>query len=733
MMPCMDLHFTDNLARCIQPASIALVGASARAGSFGRRTIDNLASFEGSLYFVSATAAEIDGRKCVARIADLPEVPDCVILAVPRDACEDVVRECAALGVGGVVIYASGFAETGDASNAALQARIVDIASAAGMAVFGPNCLGVVNYLNGAVMSFVGWPAATQANVSARHRIGLVSQSGSLGLALAQSAERGVAFSHVLTYGNAAGLDAADLVDYLAQCSACAAIVCVFESSKAPLRLARAVANATRAGKPVIVQKIAATEEGTRAALSHTGSLAGGHESYRAVLQSAGAVWVEDFEALIETACFFAKTPAPAARGVAVIGGSGGGGILAADKAWHHGLALPQPRPATEAELKKHIPDFGSSRNPCDVTAQVVSNPRSLAACCLALAQDGQYGLIVSTQTVAAAEFIQRLPIYEDVVRQTGTPICTAWITEWHEGPGAREFEMSEHVAVFHSMDRCWRAIRAWHDRADRVADASLPLPSPTPGAIERATPLLARATPGAAMSETDAKTLLDAYAIPVARDIHVQTLAQAQAAALVLGYPVVLKVDAVGLTHKSDAGGVRVGLRDEAELTRAYGEIEASVTASAPGATIRGFLVSPMVKGRLEVFIGARSDAQFGPLVTVGLGGVFVEVLHDAVTAAAPVDTRQALRMLRSLRGHKLFDAFRGQRPIDLPQLAIIVSRASQLITDHQDTLAELDINPLICDADSICAVDALAVRSHAITTPIPGVAHDQQMAAAH
>jgi acetyl-CoA synthetase len=642
-------------------------------------------------------------------VSALPEVPDCVILAIPRDGCEAVVRECAAAGVGGLVVYASGFTETGKDENRALQRRITRIAGDAGMAVFGPNCLGVINYVNGAVMSFIGWPAAQPV---VKHSVGIVSQSGSLGLALAQAAERGVSFSHVLTFGNGAGVDAADLVAYLAEDPACAAIVCVLEAAESPRRLVAAARLALAKGKPLIVQKIASGEAGASAALSHTGSLAGNHESYRATLRAAGAVWVEDFEALVETAVFFAKSGVPASTGVAVIGGSGGGGIMAADKAEIHGVPMPQPSAATEAILRQHIPDFGSPRNPCDVTAQVVSHPLSLAACCEALAADPAYGAVVSTQTVAAVEFIQRLGIYEEASRKHGKPICTAWMSEWHEGPGAREFERSPHVSMFHSVGRCFAALRAWHDRHAMLSDAKAAMPRIDEVERRAARAMLAGGTEPV-LTERASKALLSLYGVPVAQDLLVHTPGQALQAADRLGYPVVLKVESRDLPHKSEVGGVCLNLRDAQQLHEAFEQMMARVRAAAPQARIDGAIVAPMLTGKLEILVGGRNDAQFGPLVTVGMGGVLVELLQDVATAPAPVNPAQAAAMLRGLKAARLLAGFRGQPAVDVEALAEIVSRASMLIADMGELLAELDINPLLCDGDDIRAADALVVRN--------------------
>jgi acyl-CoA synthetase (NDP forming) len=403
-----------NLRRLVDPRSIAVVGASPRAGSFGERVLANLRGFSGQVWAVNPKYSQIGAHPCHAALRELDAVPDCAVLVGNRDTIEASVRECAEIGVGAAIVFASGFAETAQADRVAQQARLAGLARESGVRVLGPNCMGIVNTVSGARMTFqsVAPPAP-----GALPAIGLVCQSGALGLGLAQASERGVAFSHVLTCGNACDVDIADFIDYLVADPACAAIACSFEGMPEPRRLLAAARNAWRAGKALVVHKMATGTLGAAAAASHTGSLAGSHRVYRGMLRQAGAVVVDDFGALVETTSFFAKAPAPSGRGVAVLATSGGAAILAADAAEAKSVALPQPGADTRAVLSQHVPEFGSVANPCDATAQVVNNPDALDACADALraepahaAMDGAHTLIRLPWSCAHRDDVDQAP-----------------------------------------------------------------------------------------------------------------------------------------------------------------------------------------------------------------------------------------------------------------------------------------------------------------------------------
>ena len=465
-----------DLTRLLHPSSVAVIGASTRAGSFGERVVHNLQHYGGRVYPVNSRYERIGEQNCYPNVSALPEVPDCAVVTAPREAVEEIVLECAAAGVGGVIMFASGYAETGKDERIVQQQRLAAIARESGMRIVGPNCIGVVNAPLDMRVTFMD---ITPIPAPRKHAIGMVSQSGALGMAVAQAVVRGVSFSHVLTSGNSCDVDMADYISYLADDPSCAAIACVFEGMAEPERMLVAAERAWQRDKPLIVFKMATGEQGAAAAMSHTGSLAGTHAAYRAVFRRAGAILVEDFEALAETAAFFAKARPPKARGVAVVAASGGAAIMAADRAEQFGVPLPQPSDAVRDVLMAHIPEFGSARNPCDVTAQILANPESLNACADALLGDPAYGALVVPQTYGYAPSAKRIPVYDSLAAKHGKIVCLAWQTEWLEGPGVKEAEESEHVAFFRSMPSCFAALAAWHWRgAKRAAGAAAIAPT---------------------------------------------------------------------------------------------------------------------------------------------------------------------------------------------------------------------------------------------------------------
>lgn len=692
------------LARALAPRSVAVVGASNRPGSFGARTLDNLAGWDGRLLLVSRGTPELAQGRTYRSIVELPEVPDCVVLATPGDQAEERVRECVTAGVGGVILYASGFGEVGDAER---QQRLGRIANEGGVALFGPNCLGVANHTMDLVLSFADF---TGGLGRVERGIGVISQSGAIGISLSQARRRGVSISHVLTFGNGADVDTADLIAYLVDEPACSTIACVFEGSSAPLRIVEAARLAAKRDKVIVMYKTATGEQGARAAMSHTGSLAGSDSAYRAVLRAAGVVLVNSLEALLETASFFSKAPAPQGQGVAIVSASGGTGIMCTDKAEEHELPLPQPDRQTLSILEQHIPSYGSARNPCDLTAQVLGNPTSLAACCEAFAEADAYGVLVTSQSWAAPALASRVQVYEEAAKNSGKPVCTVWVSQWHEGPGAIEFEQSRYLALFHSMDNCFGAIRAWYARdAWRRLRHSHP---EIPAAQRAKARALLDAASSPTLSERESKQLLGLYGVPVVPDILVTSAVEAGEAAARVGFPVAMKIESADVPHKTDIGGVRLNVRIREEAECAYGEILERVMAAAPSARISGVLVQPMVKAGLELIVGARRDPQFGPLLVVGLGGVFVELLADVAIEPVPVSRESAEAMLSRLRGAKAFEGARGLPTVNLARVAEILSRISAMVADMRDDLLELDVNPIICGLDGqLHAVDALVV----------------------
>lgn len=700
------------LDRMFAPKSVAIAGVSPTAGAFGSRALAILeqAQFNGRIYPVNAKYHKVGERHCYPSINALPETPDCVIVAVPREAVESIVIECAERRVGGIIIFSSGYSETGKPGRVEQQEKLIQISRESGVRILGPNCLGVLNYSSGFHATFVAVPGANLV-VPRPNAIGLVSQSGALGFALSQATERGVSFSHVLTCGNACDVDVADQISYLADDPNCKVIACVFEGMSSPRRIIEAAEIAHAANKPVIIYKMATGEQGAAAAMSHTGSLAGSSAAYRAAFKRAGIIVVDNLEALIETASFFAKAPRPKAPGVAVVATSGGACIMSADKAELYNVQLPQPTAATREVLESVIPEFGSARNPCDVTAQVVASPESLRACVDALTSDDTFGALVVPQALAYAVATDRIKVFSEAAERHQKIACVVWLTEWLEGPGALEIELDPHIAIFRSMDRCFAALAAWNTREQWLRTQPR---RPTRISGAEAMPAAARLLDSAEnkiLTEREAKRILRAYGVPVVEEKLVQSAEDAVAAAADMGYPVAMKVESPDLPHKTEAGVIRLNMKSAAEVRNAYEAVMANARKVSPPPRVSGVLVQPMISAGTEIMVGAKVDPLFGPIVVVGLGGVLVELMKDTALDLAPINHGEALTMLNRLKGKAALTGFRGSEPVNLDRLADIVCRLSELVADQQDRIAELDVNPLICSGGRIIAVDALIV----------------------
>jgi len=691
------------LRRLLSPRSVAVLGVSAEATRFGGRVVTNLVNFAGPVWGVNPKYAgsELHGRPCYATLADLPDSPDCVLIALPREQVMSAVEACIAKGAGGVIAFASGYGETGMAERVAEEAALRDRCREAGLPLVGVNCLGIVDHVLKAGVTFM--PEYVRMTAPAGG-VAITSQSGALGYALMQAAERGFSVCHMTTAGNATDLDVCDLAAYQLSMPECRAVALAVEGLRDGRRLLLLGEAARRAGKPIIAMKLGRGDAGAAAAASHTGSLAGSALAWSAAFRRAGMVEVEDYDALLETAALFAKAGEPSAKGVAIVTASGGAGIMAADQAEALGLDMPQPSPEVKAVLEAAIPDFGAARNPCDLTAQAAGNPASFGKCVLAMASDPHYGVIVYPQVYSHYQTTPaRIAEIAGLSQQCGKPIIVAWIPEDLAGPGAVAADASPVVPISRSMRRLMQAIKLWHQYYD-PQDTAAP---PKPAGLADALALLP--APGAMLAEAEAKALFGRIGVPVVGERRAATAEAAADAAAALGFPVVLKLDSPDIAHKTEVGGVKLGLADAAAVRAAFAEIMASAKRHAPTARLDGVLVQPMAKKGVELILGGRQDGQFGPMVLVGTGGVQAELWKDVVLDMAPVSPARAEQMLRALKGFPLLDGFRGAPKADVAAVARAVSAFSVLLAEAGGRIAEAEVNPLIAGEWGCLAVDGL------------------------
>jgi acyl-CoA synthetase (NDP forming) len=691
------------LRRLLSPRSVAVIGVSAEATRFGGRTVTNLVHFDGPVWGVNPKYAgqDLHGRPCVATLAEIPESPDCVLIALPREQVMGAVEACIAKGAGGVIVFASGYGETGLPERIAEEAALRARCRAGGLPLVGVNCLGIVDHVLKAGVTFM--PEYVRMTAPAGG-VAITSQSGALGYALMQAAERGFSVCHMTTAGNATDLDICDLAAYQLAMPECRAVALAVEGLRDGRRLALLGEAAQAAGKPVIVLKLGRGEAGAAAAVSHTGSLAGSAAAWSAAFRRAGMVEVEDFDALLETAALFAKAPKPKARGVAIVTPSGGAGIMAADHAEALDLPMPQPLPETERVLRGAIPDFGAPRNPCDLTAQVAANPQMFDACMEAMLADPQYGCLVVPQVYSHFQTtVGRMEQLRPYAAKFGKPLLIAWVPEQLEGPGACHAESLPELILFRSMRRLMNGIRLWHAWHARQAEG----PPAPPAGLEAA--LAALPGGGAVLTEATAKALFARVGVPVVEERRAATAEAAADAAGALGFPVVLKLDSPDIAHKTEVGGVRLNLTDAAAVREAFAAIMASAAQHAPEARLDGVLIQRMAPRGVELILGARRDPQFGPLVLVGTGGVQAELWRDVALDLAPVTPARAEAMLRSLRGFPLLDGFRGAAKADVAAVAQAVSAFSVLAAEAGARMDEAEVNPLIAGPWGCLAVDGL------------------------
>src|SRR4030081_3185937 len=515
------LYHAADLRRLINPGVVAVVGASETRGSFGERTLSNMADFTGKVFAINPKYQTLLGRPCVPSLADMPDSPDCVVLCVARPMVEGMIESAAAVKAGGVVVYASGFAETAKADPSEAQQRVVGLAHCSGVRVVGPNCVGLANTRSGAGLNFMPDYAGMGHR---RGPIGIVSQSGALGYTVLQGMERGIGFSHYLAAGNSCDVDVCDFVSYLAEDHDTGPIVCLLEGVKDGGRFLEAARKARDAGKALIVYKTGNSETSSKAAMSHTGTMVGSAVAYRTAFEDSGAIAIDDLEAVLETASFFAKTGAPTCgKGVGILSTSGGAAVICADKAEAHGVALPALEAKTATALHQVVPDFGSVANPSDLTAEVLETWETFGFCLNACLNDSSFSALVMPMIFAhASSSGARAPTIVEAAARTDRPLAVVWMNEWYQGPGSELLDADPRVCMFRSADRCFATLRAWFDwhehRPRRQTEAKRRSPpSAEPGARAILSEVRGR---GAALSETDSKRILAGYGIPIPHEI---------------------------------------------------------------------------------------------------------------------------------------------------------------------------------------------------------------------
>lgn len=699
-----------DLARFFNPASVALVGATEDLSKFGGRCIRLMLDFgyRGRIYPINPKYGSFAGLTCYPDVMALPEVPDHVGIVVGSGHVMATLRQCAAKGVRFATVFTAGYAETGSERARALQAEISAFSRETGVRVMGPNCNGIVNFVDHFAMASTATIAGPRR---AAGNVGIVSHSGGLGQVntMWRAQQAGVPISYEVSCGNDADLDALDYARFMVADDASDVILMLLERVPSGAKLAALGREAAAKGKPVIVLKLGRTEAGSRAAASHTGALTGADALHDAAFRQWGMIRVEDCPELYETAMLLRRPERrPAGNRLAGMAISGGNAVQLADLGAAYGLSWPAFGEATQAKLAQWMPGFGNIGNPMDLTAGAIGQKDTYGAVLEVIAADENVDAVVPILTFAAREEILRV---RDLALSLPKPVAVLWSGGCGDDPALD-------VGVFaQAQVPVYRDTKALLQAAARAAGyaaflrahaARAPLVRPE-GMSEAA----AREALGTGdVTEATAKRVLAAYGLSVTREAVARSGMEAVAIAAGMGGKVALKILSPDIAHKTEVGGVRLELAGAGEIMAAHDAILASARAHAPDARIEGVLVQEMVPPGVEIMLGVSNDAVLGPAVSVALGGIFVEVLGDIVHHLAPLGPEDAAAMLRGLKGARLLEGVRGMPGADVAALGDAIVRLSWLAHDLADVIGEIDLNPVIAGARGVRVADALIVR---------------------
>jgi acetate---CoA ligase (ADP-forming) len=692
-----DARGPQAVARFLRPRSVAIVGMSSRAGSAGRVVLQslNLNCFQGDIHLVGRTEELIDGRPVLRSADELPEGIDLAIFTLPAAGVRAAIEACARRKVGSAMIFAAGFAEVGDH---ATQDAVTATARAAGLAVVGPNCLGVLNNVDGMMLNML---YVREAQRGVEGGVAFVGQSGGLLGHFQRAAEgRGLPVSYVISTGNEAGLESTDFVEFLAHDRPTRVIALYCEQIRRPPEFLAACRRARAAGKPVVLMQPGRGAKARKAARSHTGALVGDFGMIQIQAEDAGAVVVSTMDEMMDLVAILVRYPTPPTKGPGILTASGAYVALTNDFAEELGLDLPELDPVTLEKVSEVLPAYGNYGNPLDVTAGFT--PDMLPTAARALLDDPNLGMLfisfpINYATVAKA-------FNEGMAGSPKPKVLVALGDTFELAPDVAQALTESPAVLSRSSDRMLRAIALYTKYGRSLARTRA-------GAVATAFPEQPKLGSGAA-PEWLGKKILAAAGIRVPDGALARMPEDAVAIARRIGYPVALKAQAAALSHKTEAGGVALNLAGESALRAAWARVQQNVKAAVPEVALTGCLVEKMSPKGLELMVGAKRDPAWGTVLLLGLGGIWVEALRDVRLLPVDADETQIIDALHQLRAAKLLAGVRGAPPVDVEAVVKAVLTIGRLMR-AMPGIVEIDINPLMVHAkgEGVTALDALIV----------------------
>jgi acetyltransferase len=687
----------------LKPKSIAVIGASTNPDKIGYKVVENLKNcgYQNPVYPINPDAEEICGYKCYPNIKDVPYVVDMAVVTVPARFVTEVTRDAGEKGVKGLSIITSGFSEVGDHT---LEDEVVQIAHDYGMRIIGPNIIGVLSNSDKMNASFYNY-------LPYEGKAALISQSGALLIAMAAATyTRRVGFDKMISIGNQADLDFADLISYLNEDENTTCITLYIEGIKDGPKFMEAARNCT---KPIIALKSGVSAHGAAAAASHTGSLAGSAKVYESAFEQAGVAQAEDLNDMFDTTLALSLQPTMKGDNLLIVTNGGGVGVLATDAAEKYGLPLKFAPEDVQAELRKHMPSFGSAKNPVDITggAGLAGYYEGVKYAYAHPWVDGMVVLYCETSVTDPQEIAEAIYNAQKESGASGKPLAVSFIGG-ERCEKATEWLIEHDIPTYNAPDLAVKALASLRKQDELLQTAHNGMYKPTDIDSEKARKIIAsaRAKGRSALTEVEAKHVFSAYGLPVAPTDLAHSEEEAIQLAEEIGYPVVMKIVSPDILHKSDAGAVKVNIKNEQGVRDAWKVIMENSLNYKADAEIDGIAVQEMAPWATEVIIGSVNDATFGPTLMFGLGGIFVEVMKDVTFKVAPIDETTALDMQSEIKSSKILQGTRGELPRDQKALAKVLAHYSYMIYDLRDEIAESDANPVIVyeDGQGVSVVDA-------------------------
>jgi len=699
-----------DLKRFFNPRSVALVGATEDLTKFGGRALNHIIEFgyRGTVYPVNPKYDTLRGLSCYRGIRDLPETPDHVGIVIAAERVLDTLRECAERGVKFATVFTSNFSETGTERGRALQREITEFARANGIRFMGPNCNGVINFVDAFALVST---AAIKGTRRPAGNVGLICHSGGLGQVniMWRAQEAGVGITYEVSCGNEADLDAMDFLRFMIEDPATDAVMMAAETIRDGRKFEQMAALAAEREKPIVMLKFGRTEAGRRAAASHTGAVTGADEIHDAAFRQYGVTRVTDANELYEVTKLLRQRKWPRGRRAAALSGSGGHSVLMADLGAGLGIEWTNYADATIKRIGELLPGFAAVSNPTDLTSALTGSATLFQDALHAIASDPGVDVLIPVlvcPTVNAVEEVVKL------AHDNPKPTAVLWTGYCPQDPSVNAAGMvARGVPVYREAYTCLKAVRAAMDYGAFLERRRTAVPRRPAGVDrEKARALL---TSGQPLTERVAKQVLAAYGLPVTEERLARSAAEAARIAQEIGMPVALKVESPDIAHKTEAGAIRLGLTKPAAVKRAYAEIVAAARAYRPDALIAGVLVQQMVPRGTEIMLGIAADPTFGAVIVAAFGGIHVEVMRDVAYRIPPVTADDARAMLQELRAWPLLEGVRGAAGGDVDALCDAIVRLSWFARDCGDLVQELDINPLMVRerGQGVVVVDALIV----------------------